>query len=472
MTQLWQYSAKDLARAFRRGDTSPIELVDSIFGRCPAVNSSINALVHIDEAGARRTAAESERRWRQGCPLGHLDGIPLTVKDNLLVKGMPATWGSSTFARFEPEADEIPIARLRNGGAVFLGKTNVPEFTLQGYTSNRVFGTTRNPWDLKSTPGGSSGGAVAAVASGLGPLAVGTDGGGSIRRPAGYTGLVGFKPSLGRIARGNGFPPILYDLEVIGLTARTVLDVTMLYECLNGPDPRDRRSFVGLPEDTPSSVDPVHARRILYVPRFGNLPVDPEIESSVNQVARQFTDLRHEIEEGDVPFDFEAVNSTLATVFSTGLAWLVRDRDWGDNVNEGLRPLLESGRRTTGPQYLQAISDIWQFRTDVVPLFDSYDFILTPTSAAPAWRAEAAYPEEIAGHAAGPRDHAVYTGFANVAGLPGVSIPGPPSRRGMPIGFQIVGGFGRDRDVLELASQYEATHPWGHLWPPTVSDLA
>src|SRR3546814_627386 len=168
-------------------------------------------------------------------PRGPLDGLPLTANDNLHVENMPATWGSRLFADFHPDADELPVGRLRDAGAVLLGKTNVPEFTLQGYTDNLLFGPTRNPWNLELTPGGSSGGAVAAVATGLAPLTIGTDGGGSTRRPASFTGLVGFKPSTGRIARGNGFPPILYDPEAIGLIARTVSDITLLYTALASP---------------------------------------------------------------------------------------------------------------------------------------------------------------------------------------------------------------------------------------------
>ena len=179
---------------------------------------------------ARRVGAAANR-------CGAFDGVPLTVKDNIPVRGMRATWGSRIYADWVPDKDELPVAKLRDGGAVILGKTNCPEFTLQGYTDNLVFGVTRNPWNLALTPGGSSGGAVAAVAAGLGPVAVGTDGGGSIRRPAAHTGLVGFKPSRDAVARADGFPVILLDCEVIGPIARTVADTRALFHALAGTSP-------------------------------------------------------------------------------------------------------------------------------------------------------------------------------------------------------------------------------------------
>src|SRR5205807_6414926 len=170
----------------------------------------------LEESGGRRSGDGSAGRWDSGRPASPLDGVPVTVKDNILVAGMRATWGSRLYRDYVAEEDETPVRRLREAGAVILGKTNVPEFTLHGFTHNAVFGTTGNPWNPALTPGGSSGGAVAAVASGMGALAFGTDGGGSIRRPAAYTGLIGFKPSRDTVRRGKGFPAILHDFEVIG----------------------------------------------------------------------------------------------------------------------------------------------------------------------------------------------------------------------------------------------------------------
>jgi len=203
--ELWQLSAAELASAYRDGLTTPEAALQATLARVEDINPRVNAIVTLDLDGARLAAAASTRRWCDGKPLSVLDGVPITVKDNILVRGLRATWGSKLFADFVPDADEQPIAQLRNAGVVILGKTNVPEFTLHGYTDNLQFGATSNPWDLSLTPGGSSGGAVAAVATGMGPIAIGTDGGGSIRRPAAHTGLVGFKPSRDTVPRACGF---------------------------------------------------------------------------------------------------------------------------------------------------------------------------------------------------------------------------------------------------------------------------
>ena len=194
----WALSAVELVREFGARTLDPVEVLEAISDRTARVNPQINALVTADPT-ARMQADASARRYAAGTPLGPLDGVPVAIKDNLVVRGLAATWGTRALASFVPDHDELPVARLRAAGAVIVGKTNVPEFTLEGYTTNPLFGVTRNPWDLRVTPGGSSGGSAAGCAAGLFPLALCTDGGGSIRRPASHTGLVGFKPSIGAV---------------------------------------------------------------------------------------------------------------------------------------------------------------------------------------------------------------------------------------------------------------------------------
>ena len=192
-----------LGAALRCGEITAEALLDRCLERIRRIDPRLNSFVAVDEAGARAAAQESDRLLAAGTPRSPLEGIPLSVKDNILVAGMPATWGSRALAGFVPETDELPVARLRAAGAIVLGKTNVPELTLEGYTANDLFGVTRNPWDPRLTPGGSSGGAAASVAAGLVPAAIGTDGAGSTRRPACHTGLVGWKPSTGRCRRAS-----------------------------------------------------------------------------------------------------------------------------------------------------------------------------------------------------------------------------------------------------------------------------
>src|SRR6266567_64191 len=266
---LWTLSARELAHAYADG-ASPREVIEATLSHIAEVNPRLNAIVTLDVPGALAAADSSGKRWRDGKPTSPLDGVPITIKDNILVAGLRATWGSKLYRDFVPDEDELPVRRMREAGAVILGKTNVPEFTVHGFTHNAVFGTTGNPWDPALTPGGSSGGAVAAVASGMGALAFGTDGGGSIRRPATHTGLIGFKPSRDTIRRGKGFPAILHDFEVIGPIARCVDDIVSSMEVIAGPA---WQRLLG------ESVAP--RPRIAYAPSFGGAAVDPFIRDTV-----------------------------------------------------------------------------------------------------------------------------------------------------------------------------------------------
>jgi aspartyl-tRNA(Asn)/glutamyl-tRNA(Gln) amidotransferase subunit A len=379
--------------------------------------------------------------------------VPLTVKDNIPVRGMRATWGSRIYADWVPDRDELPVARLRDGGAVILGKTNCPEFTLQGYTDNLVFGVTRNPWNLELTPGGSSGGAVAAVAAGLGPVAVGTDGGGSIRRPAAHTGLVGFKPSRDAVARADGFPVILIDCEVIGPIARTVADTRALFHALAGT--------------TAPAPAPVRQLRVLYVRQFAGSPVDREIAASVATVANDLAGLGHNVEAGEAPFDVEALNRAWPLVSQVGLAWLLKD-DAGrlSEISPPMRDMARNGAAVPATAYYGAIDIITQLRQTLHAFFTRYDLMLTPTIAALSWPAAEPFPPVIDGEAAGPRGHAVFTAFANMAGCPAISVPCTPSQSGLPIGFQLVGAIGQDETLLDVAAGYEQFRPWSDRRPP------
>jgi aspartyl-tRNA(Asn)/glutamyl-tRNA(Gln) amidotransferase subunit A len=233
----------EIADALAGGSVSARALTERSLDRIRRLDARFNAFVALDEEGALAAADDSDRRRLRGGPRSAIDGAPFSIKDNLHVAGLPSTWGSRALAGFIPTRDELPVARLRAAGAVVIGKTNVPEFTLEGYTGNDLFGVTRNPWNGALTPGGSSGGAAASVAAGLVAAALGTDGGGSTRRPACHTGLVGFKPSTGRWPRIDGFPAILTDFETAGILARTVEDAVLVDTILKGPDPRDRRSL-------------------------------------------------------------------------------------------------------------------------------------------------------------------------------------------------------------------------------------
>lgn len=457
--------ATALAGLYARGALSPVEALDAVLARIARLNPRLNAIVALDEAGARAAARASEARWRDGLPLSPLDGVPLTVKDNIAVAGLPCVWGSPLFRGFVPERDELPVARARAAGMVVLGKTNVPEFTLQGYTDNPVFGPTRNPWDPRLTPGGSSGGAVAAVASGMGPLALGTDGGGSIRRPAAHAGLIGLKPSIGRVPRCDGLPAILLDFEQIGPIARTAADLAALLALLAAPDPRDPASAAMPPFAVPARPPRL---RILHVPRFGAHPVDPEVAERVATAARRLAALGHRVEEGPAPFDIDALNPAFGAVGQAGLAWMLAGRFGPEAAPEApmLREMAAAGRALTGPQLFAALDAVGRFRRRMAGFFGAWDAILTPATAAQPWPAEQVAPPGIDGQAVGPRGHAVFTNFANMAGLPGLALPCEPDSTGLPVGFQLVAASGADGMLCAVAREWEQAQPWAGRWPP------
>ena len=228
-----------LAAELEEGQTSSVRLVERALQRIETLDARLNGFVALDPSAALAAAKDSDARRAHGRANSPLDGIPISVKDNIHVAGFPTTWGSRALRDYRPGKDELPVARLKSAGMIVIGKTNVPEFTLEGYTRNDLFGVTRNPWNPELTPGGSSGGAAASVAAGFVPAAIGTDAGGSIRRPACHTGLVGFKPSIGRWPRVDGLPAIVTDFETVGSLVRTVEDTLLIDAILRGPDPRD-----------------------------------------------------------------------------------------------------------------------------------------------------------------------------------------------------------------------------------------
>jgi len=463
MTEFYLMDAAVLAVAYARGGVSPVDVLEACLAHLDKVNPVLNAVIAQDPTGARFAAANSAARWRAGTPLGPLDGVPFTVKDNIVTAGLPTTWGSSLFRHHRSAVDELPIARMADAGAVLIGKTNLPELASQGYTDNTLFGPTGNPWNPALTPGGSSGGAVAAVASGIGPVALGTDGGGSIRRPASHTGVVGLKPTPGRIPRCDGLPAILLDFEVIGPIARTVADLVAVTKALSASDPRDPVSlclpaFV-LPEE-------LKRRRILFVPHFGTHPVDPEIATSVAGAARVLASLGHEVVEGKAPFDVDAVSAAQAAISQAGLAWLINRHHDVPPDSPALRTLAASGGTMPARTLFEALDTTARLRRRMAAFFESTDLILTPAAAALPWPKTQSHPPVIDGHAVGPRGHAVFTAFANVAGLPSLALPSAPSGAGLPIGFQLVGAAGTDAGLLAVGASYERALPWADHWPP------
>jgi len=451
---LWSLSARELALAYA-GGLSPEDAMAATLARIDAINPELNAIVTLDAAGAMASAESSARRWKAGRPLGPFDGVPVTIKDNILAAGLRATWGSRLYRDFVPAIDETPVRRLRDAGAAILGKTNVPEFTLHGFTDNELFGVTGNPWNAALTPGGSSGGAVAAVASGMGALALGTDGGGSIRRPAGHTGLIGFKPSREAVPRDHGFPAILHNFEVAGPIARCVDDVISAMDIIAGAN-----------WSHGANESMTERPRIAYAPTFGGAPVDPLIRDAVARTIAGMQSLGLEVEILS-PFDLaDPLVQVWPVISQTGVAWLLANKpDWKDKVAPAIAEMAAAGDRLTARDYLNALDTIAAMQRTFDALFERYDFLVTPTTAAMPWPAKQSYPTEIDGKPVGSRGHAAFTPFANALGLPAVSLPCRIADDDMPVGVQIVAARHRDRALLSFAREFEG-RLFVHRWPP------
>ena len=456
----WRLDARSLSDAYAAGSLSPLEVVRSVLARVHEVQPLLNPMTHLDEAGALAAARHSESRWQAKAPRSRLDGVPLTVKDNITVRGMPCRWGSRLYHDYLPSDDETPVARLRGAGAVLLGKTNVPEFTLLGYTDNLLHGPTRNPWDPALTPGGSSGGAVTAVASGIGPIALATDGGGSIRRPCSHTGVVGLKPGEGRVPRANGLPELLPGLEVIGPVARTVEDLLLVLEVIG-------------PRRAPRQTAPARSLRVACWRQIGDGPVDPEVLDSFDGALDQLRQDGHEVEVLPAPEVVERFNREAWPVLAgAGLERVLlpfAERLGEAGVSDRLTPAMAAMWATARHLPASAEPEAWvvvaQLRAAMAALFDRYDLLVTPSAAALQWPARETHPHIIDKRPAGPRAHAVFTAFANACGLPALALPTAPAASGLPIGMQLVGCPDSEEWLCALGRRWELLQPWRHRWP-------
>lgn len=481
--ELWRLPATELQRRYRECSLTPLEVAQDCLARLEAVNPRINAVIARRDREFIAEARTSTRRHAGGHPLSAIDGVPLTVKDSLFTADQPTTWGTPGLRGHMAGHDELSVGRARAAGALIAGKTNVPEFALEGYTANPLFGPTRNPWNPDLTPGGSSGGAVAAVASGIAPLAIGQDGGGSIRRPASHAGVVGLKPSLSAVPREHVLPSLLLDFEVIGPLARTVADARLLFDVMRGPSAVDRSSLAAahaiarhagldpastLARQGVSRVKPgmTESLRILYVERLGDAPLDPQVARSVGEAVARLAALGHRVETGALPLNLDFYAEAWPQIGQIGLAHLFqRHADWEVQASQKYRDMAQQGRKLPAARLWQILEHVRQLRRDSVPLFEHVDVIVLPSAAALPWKAENAYPTHIDGREVGPRGHAIYTGWVNAAGLPALALPCEPSREGLPIGMQLVGRYGADDALLDLGAAYEAAHPWAHRWP-------
>jgi aspartyl-tRNA(Asn)/glutamyl-tRNA(Gln) amidotransferase subunit A len=442
----------ELSSHLRSGSTDAVASLEESLGLIAKYDLGIHAFTALNP-NAHEEAARSVARWKAGSQLSEIDGVPFAVKDNMLTAGVTSTWGSKVFEQFLPVKDELPIARLRSAGAVLVGKTNTPEFAALGTTRNSIFAQTANPWDLSATPGGSSGGSAAAVAAGLVPFALGTDGGGSTRRPAALTGIVGFKPSVGRIPRAGGFPSLMHDLEVIGPMARRVRDIQMLMQILSSPHPSDQSSGA-FHEWSGLLVTPTLSVGI--VDQIGSGPVSTEQLQTAHHVGATLSTLGHAVRALVVHLDLEEIASWSAPFMQRGLWEIAAEHpSFHESVEERFSLLAINGEKVTSEVLEKSLNNILEFRASLDDVFGGCDVIVCPSTAAQPWDNRFDFPPQIDGRPAGPRDHAAFTGWVNAAGLPAVSIPVGFDSDGMPLGVQVIGRAGNDEQILALAATLE-----------------
>ncbi|TAK33173.1 MAG: amidase [Chloroflexota bacterium] len=460
--------AFQLAALIRQRLLSPVELVELLLRRIEALNPRLNAYLTVDGEGALASAREAEAMVMRGDDLPPLHGVPVSIKDTLRTRGLRTTAGSLVYRDYVPDEDAVVVERLRRAGAIVLGKTNTPELEQSSTTENRLGDDCRNPWNTERTSGGSSGGAASAVAAGLGPLAVGIDGGGSIRVPAAFCGVFGFKPTKGRIPSHGGFGSMPLFAQ-IGPITRSVRDAALMLSVTAGHDPRDPLSLRETPADYLRALDgPLGSLRVAVSADLGYGNVDPRLRQAVEDVGRVFASLGHTVEQDTPeigsPFDFFGP-IVLADEFAANGALL---ESQADLLLPYVRSSLEHGQRVPGYQYSLCLRAMERFRLRMAVFFDRYDLLLVPTTAVPAFTV-GQRPIVVDGQKVDKLWGAFpITAPFNVTGQPAATVPCGFSEDGLPLGVQIVGRYGEEALVLRAAAAFEDVRPWAE-WRPAIS---
>jgi aspartyl-tRNA(Asn)/glutamyl-tRNA(Gln) amidotransferase subunit A len=452
-------SAVDLLDQYRAKKLSPVEAVKAALQRIGRLNPRFNAFCLVDEAAALASAAASEARWMKGQPIGLVDGVPATVKDLLIAKGWPTLRGSKAVDPKQAWDEDAPcVARLREEGAVLLGKTTTPEFGWKGVTDSPLTGITRNPWDETKTPGGSSGGAAVAAACGMGALHLGTDGGGSIRIPAGFTGIFGLKQSFGRVPASPLSP--FGTLAHIGPMTRTVADAALMLNVITKPDLRD---WYAIPYDAKNYLDGLEAGvrgwKIAFSPTMGGHPVDPEIAKLVAAAAQVFRELGATVEEVE-PEIGANVGLTFVNHWFPGAANALRSYTPAQQavMDPGLREVAGAGATLPLMDYLASVKEREQLGVRMNQFHKKWDLLLTPTLPLPAFAAGVECP--VMADGSRWTDWTPFSYPFNLTRQPAATVPCGLTSAGLPAGLQIVGPSFGDAAVLQAARAFEKLRPF------------
>lgn len=449
-----------IAAFVRRRELDPAEVAAAYGREIAARNPALNAVVgesFFAEGEPTEGLAADIAALRDRIAAGEalpLAGVPVVVKDVIWVRGRRVTQGSQLFRNFIAPDDAHPVVRLRHAGALVIGMANSSEFACKGVTTNKVYGMTRHPVDRSLTPGGSSGGCAVAVAARMASLALGTDAGGSSRRPAAHVGIVGFKPSQGAIGDTIGFPHAFHGLTTPAPMAACVADAALMFDALAGFDPLDPRSIALEPSP---GVNP-RSTRVAFSPRLGlDVPVDEDVAQRVAAAAGLLAHAGFEVVREDPVWPANAGDDVLFPLQHAALAALYGDTWRRDPslFDEDIGRQIERGLACTGAEVARAREAGWQVALAMANLLSRFDLLLCPTAPCVAWPHDRLGPAEIGGRPVGPRGHAVFTSFANHAGVPAISVPCGSGRSGLPVGVQLIAARGRDRFLLDAARSLE-----------------
>ncbi len=479
---LWRMPAHEQAALVADRTLSPIDLVEESLSRLAELDPSLHAVSTPDHDGARETARRQEKALASGETLGPMGGVPVLVKDLIAVRGMRMTGGSPAYRDFIADQDDVVVERLRAAGAIVLGKTNVSEMGYTALSHNPIHKTTRNPWNTDMTPGGSSAGSAAAVAGGICSVALGSDGGGSVRAPAAHCGLVGFKPSMGRVplypgCRDERFPGFSSweSLEHIGPLARDVNDVALMMSVMAGPDHRDRHSipcddldWTTVCERRPGKI------RIAYCSSFSYVTVDEEVRRIVGEAVKTLAlSLGADLVDCAPTWEDPAETFWATVALDTDLTGMRElAKRFGSEMSPQVTGLLD--RPWTAEELTDAVRDRKAFVNSMWRFMSDFDLVVTPTTTVPPFPIDTPGPETVNGDRVDPTSWTAFTMPFNVTGQPAVSVPAGWTTSGLPVGMQIAGRHLDDSLVLSAAAAFQAASDWRHLWPAlaTSGDLA
>jgi Asp-tRNA(Asn)/Glu-tRNA(Gln) amidotransferase A subunit family amidase len=473
MTSLHFLSVAQLTKLIRSKEISPVEVVKATLNRIEEVNPTLNAFVALRAEEAMKEARNLEEQIAAGKETAPLAGIPFGVKDLEDVQGLVTSFGSVPYKNNIARQDSIQVARLKAAGAIVVGKTNTPEFGFTGFTKNLLYGVTRNPWNAERTPGGSSGGSAAAVASGMVPIATGSDAGGSIRIPASYSGCFGLKTSFGRIPLGPTPFLQMYHMIVAGPITRTVRDAALYLDCAAGYHPCDPSSLPFPPGSYLESLERIPSRlRIAFSPDLGYARVQKEVMARVEEGVRSFAEMGHEVELWERPLP--DVGETWASFTNSELTGMLH-RSLDRHRQEMGRTLVQSldlARSFSLQDQVEAQKVRTELNRILWKLFEEFDLLLTPTMPTEAFAAKGPPPTEIDGQPVPLLGATPFTYPFNLSGHPAVSVRAGITENGLPVGLQIVGRHHREDMVLQAAYAYEQVKPWNDQWPEIGKGLS